>query len=1039
MFSLHIFRVLPVCLVVFFVSLQQPAAAGGANESGSTQTSKQDAQQAKISKSQSVKPIEGGPSEFKNKANHETASPSSYGSLYSNAPDSIQNYYVQATGQDLGSPRGTAALALGAENQAGSSIDIPTDDNRQVARNLMLDHPMTAIYNNRLATLPSQQQANLQPSNQVLASLYIDQYGNQQLRLPSDAQVNPAGQINQLNADSISKSFYSPLQQQVPVQSTSSNMLYTSNQQSTEDGQRPLMPSGKKGSLQSSQEMQRTRVQAEEDEPKFSGELSLGQPSSNSKNTLSNAQLMSLIDELKDFNSRQTTANGSKSPDHDRRTAAINMDETLDNEDDDIDIDPSSMDTRHSSASEVKPREPAVRSNNSNGNSNSSSNNNNNNNNNISNHPTTAAVRQTSSRGPDLDKVSADDLAKFARFLMTKEGANMRFQLGLEKDSPDDGDIDEEEKDALLESKSSQRSANKLGGRNGGSIKESKDPNEHQEVAKQMDSLIEKLTGTLNMAEKAQERRNKKNGDRREKDEDAEMESDDRRARSRRNSRERAKRRPTKSDDRRDGKQADESVSLPAPPSKRATSREKGHNKNLAQKLIDRELTQDQLESAIQKQHRSTDGQGPSSEATTTDNGLTGSPRSHKRSKRSKTNQNMDAVELGGGETGENYSLMDRNKDRSALLRDLRKIRRDKSEARSGVSSAIVREPILRQALDGRLGMRTESQPGGRIVLTSGRGQSMAIKLPDKSDSTTMVTHDVMNDDHQNNGDPEGRISDGPSGGKLNHINIMSGKQLKDEYPISERVSNRLNSLSENLDRYFNDGFMGAIGQKSRVDDGRAGGHERHQVDSSNIDEKAAKSGASRGRGDQDFDVDVGIDGRRDSPDKDNNDYHDDDDQTSQSGKQDDGDDQNSSKDDSTSSRSAEKDRGKVGLKHRRIRRERNERPEPEESPRAHSVDGVNLEPSKADEKDGGSLKQKVSAGNEHLTFENGEAKVSAKVDPVDGEDFESPIGPDTENLDLIIVPTAGDKTVESSHESKNIISKYGKKMTPKFFEEPEW
>lgn len=931
---------------------------------------------------------------FSDKANHEVSSPS----ILDNAlylTSTAQQQYAQQIELDGGHQ--AAAVALGAENHPSQFI--MANENQNVPSDVISTSP--SMYSNQqMAMISSDPQANQQ--QQILASLYIDQFGNQQLRLPPGAKVGPPVQMN---ADSINKNFYSP--QQGPNVPTASSATLYSNM--------PYQPSHYQfSSLMGPQNYGEYRGAKSGHEyvkpkPKFTEDLTL-KPSAHQK-TLSNGQLMSLIDELKDYNSRQATKVefGNAAP------GIHKNDELVDDGDENIDIDPSFINNKHSDPAS----EPAER----------------------------AATREKEKKArkkaistkeqKSEEKVSPDDIAQFAKFLMTKEGSNMRFQLGLEKDSPDDGDIDEDDKDALLESKKSQLKTIRERKRDqgvAGGPRETNELNEldqkHSDVARQMDSLLEDLTGNLGKITKEDGKKTKR---RKHMDSSEELEPDDLRARSRRNSKEGVSSTAEKT-----------TIAIRAKPPlneqprpERRVKYQKGHEENFAKQLIRQELVQDQLESKINNS-RLTDSTANHQRAGSYD-----VPRETNPTK-SKKRRNIDFTQISGGEENQNYPRPARDRDHVALIHDRQKARDGKSRLRSGVSAKkIVNEPIVRKALSGQVALRTESYPKGKLVPTT--SQSGTLKPPKKSISSTRVTPAFRHNDDGQTRDADktfpSQVESPESRNELNRVRIESDSPLKDEYRVSERVSNRLNLLSNNLDRYFNDGFLNGIENKSKLkeskpevndDRGEKQQAENQQADSSNVNEAAANE-QSAGRRDPDFDVNVTVDGKREAPEKDDVYYEDDDEENA------------------TVLSIQKENRSPVVLGKNRSNKSLRRLPSkstkmPESKAEVSSIDESKVsslarKPSDNlgdNEHDGGSSKQNLFAGDEHLTFESRDNKVTNLLDPVEGETFDSPIGPDANNLDFMLPPVTG-KKVESSRESKKVATKYGYSQTPEFYEEGEW
>lgn len=256
----------------------------------------------------------------------------------------------------------------------------------------------------------------------------------------------------------------------------------------------------------------------------------------------------------------------------------------------------------------------------------------------------------------------------------------------------------------------------------------------------------------------------------------------------------------------------------------------------------------------------------------------------------------------------------------------------------------------------------------------------------------------------------------------LNRVHLQSAKPLKDEYPISERVSDRLNKLSYNLDRYFNDGFLQEIDSKSKIDadNNQAAQPKKEpaqpQTQSSNVNPKKSASQPKDDRlndgqpkdkddkEDRDFDVDVSIDGKREKDDDD--DREDDDNDTSKAGGK-------SKSKGGGKSRKVTPKGGKKVLKKKKV----------------PSKDS-DVEPTAVKEEQTRSEKIELDAN----------PSPDSNSDPVESESLETPIGPDGD-VSADDTPKTNAKKVKSSTAKKISTSyKRGKKTTGnKFYEEPDW
>lgn len=770
------------------------------------------------------------PSNFVDKFNHEANSTTTMSQIFDlmTVPAPPDNLYGRPPDAQDGQPQ---VYALGAP-----------EDQLAIAQsqNMMLPpQHYQQQSNSQRAMAPMAFSGPQGPPPQPQMSLYIDQFGNQQLGSPNQ----PPGQQYDT-----SQSRMAYLRPGYALQ----NSFYNTNQ----DPRHPQQPSR--------------------------GAESQVRPSK-----LSNDQLMSLIDELKDFNRRHSR--GSTNAVQQARESNSNSKDLVDNDDDDEpdnETGPSSVETKHNSATTTardtdgaKQRE----------------------------EPSEATIDNK-----DMDKLSTEDLERFAKFLMTKEGANMRFQLGLDKDSPDDGEHDGDERDALLESKQLKRRK-----------KKDNQLNElDRKAGLQMDRLINELMEKFKKSSKM---------------------------------------RPAV-DERED-------------------------------ELLARRARRD-----------------------TTDDDAAGLSL-HPGHSTASANKNVVQVSRRSGESDEDYPKKARRRDHIGLIHELQRARKKKAALRSRSSFDSLDESpeapgsIVKQSLDGKLGMRTETHPDGRLVLRTGKGHSLTLKMPKKregNDEASSEAGAAAND--------QGKEQE--STDKLVDKVKIKGNQgsLKDEYPISERVSDRLAKLNHNLDRYFNDGFLKEM-------DKRNANKDSHQASPSNVNASAGDDETSGGgeaskntKGvDHDFDVNVGIDGKRDDdrPDPD--------------------------EDDSDLEGEPKKKNPNIqrhGRRHRRGDGNSNTGKLQTEAP-GHG------EPRNNNEDEGHSVRNDLSAGEQHVTFESQVSpnKMSSSLDPVDSETIDSPIGPDGDPTYPELIPAEGDKRFASSHESRKVAQRTGKpgQVTNKFFEEPVW
>jgi len=707
--------------------------------------------------------------------------------------------------------------------------------------------------------------------------------------------------------------------------------------------------------------------------------LSPGQGSnlSRKKNLLTNSQLVSLIDELKEFNSKQASKIQS-SVQRVGKKKEPEATETAEREERDDSKQPEDKQER-----EEKDSEPSGR----------------------------AKSDEEANSG---DKMNSDDLAKFAKFLMTKEGSNMKFQLGLEKDSPDDGD-EEEDKDTLLESQNKQTKAKP---RDEIPLELEDLDKKHSEVASQMDKLIKDMAGKARDAEKLLDK----------KKTDSEEDDSDRARKRRHNNLDAARVATNKTAN------VSHSRSTRERDSKEVKRKSGGsHNDNFAKALLKKELKEDEQESEKHSAQTNTSIQQPKSSGH-----QSGGPNEvvkKGRSKESSIQPDSTLNKIERRNVDEKYPRVERNRDHIALIHELQEARKSKSQTRSRMP--LNADPVLRRALNGELGIRGEKLPNGKLQLKTSRGDIMQLRLPKrgKDDNSHGGTN---NEDNIITSELKPRQVDPDSGEKVDAIKLESSRPLKDEYPISERVSDRLNKLSNNLDRYFNDGFLQEIEKKSRLND--HSGAESRQPQSSNIEESTSPEEASNGKGgpkkkrDQDFDVNVGVDGRRDV-DRDNDD--DDGDESSETDK---GEDENES-DEKGEGRAKKRNptaanANKSGVNTKTTKRKSGNKEELLSRRRKANRDvtiKVNQDKPRGEQK-ARSVRRDESSKDENIVFEK-QGKVIPNLDPVESESLETPIGPDTDTSEPDLSNT---HRMQSSRE-KSLSRINGKKLPGKFYEEPEW
>lgn len=675
------------------------------------------------------------------------------------------------------------------------------------------------------------------------------------------------------------------------------------------------------------------------------------------------------------------------------------------------------------------------------------------------------------------NKMSTNDLAKFAQFLMTKEGSNMKFQLDLDKETPDDGD-EIDERDALLESKEKQTKTKPRRM----SAQELVDLDKKQrEAAKNMDKLMNVAQESAKVAEKEFNRRRVKKGDMKNSRHKLINNNNDSNERAR-------KRRDRESSmtggsggvdaDHHDSKDAAYEIPTTTTNEQEQNQEEDGGGNvggglvrsnpkeaNFAKLLIKQEILEDQRDSA----------QDPptSSSKRVEKSGKGKSDYNHHQPGSGKIKPPGDVIAESSlpksefGEEEDHYPAKDRIHDHKDLIGDLQKARLIKSKTRSRIPMPV--DSLLKRALDGELGLRTERGSDGKLLLkdtVNSKDNVAVLELPKKSDSEELVklTEDdgSLNSElipaHQIN--PDHHHDGGGSHQGSSNVMVQSSKPIKDEYPISERVSAGLNKLSNNLDRYFNDGFLAEIETKSKdgVNNGNNNRYkqhrnkESHQPESSNLNEAARQvlvdeiqKGANRGldtkddeetkikgKVDHDFDVDVGIDGKKDKDDKD------------------DKDEDESDKDIGDDNEKSNSKKKRIRVKKKKPTKSRHNEPvkrgdlmskgikkgkaskELSKNNKGKVEKGPPIDDNVDDNK---SVKRDMTTTSEKVEFEN-HGRMAPNLDPVESENLETPIGPDSDNVEAANI-SSREKT--KSTEGTEIKAKYGRKVDGKFYEEPEW
>lgn len=487
--------------------------------------------------------------------------------------------------------------------------------------------------------------------------------------------------------------------------------------------------------------------------------------------SLTNGQLMALIEELKEFNGRYAATNKTassssalarkKKPPETRKSPEV--DKASNPTDDEDDDSSSEGDTTDNDGNESNTERE------------------------------TASTRTEKHKKEPKFTPDKDDLAKFAKFLLTKEGANMKFQLSLDKDAPDDGD-ETDEKDDLLDLKRSHRSKQKK-------IKSKKKLDDMDErnsrAASQLDRLIEDLT------ERAAELEREEQLKRKNKDQEGDGSKVDAFSEGYR----RARRDDADTDVARLKVRTEfKTKKLDRPPLKPLRS-EKGHLNNQPKRLIADELLQD-------KQENEQDS-GESSEVPE----KVVKPRFIKRLGNvvGRTINTTDNTEPQRKKiykkrvVVKNSASPYENQRKKVLREDLRRFRKVKSKYRTivPISAGIIGKDVLDSPI---ADLGTQYYNNGSLELANGQnGKKLSIYVPRKQkDLENSTQSEVGNDVSQTQSVP--LLSDSSN----NTISFKTSR-IADEYPISERVGERLNKLSNSLDQYFNDGFLKEIHRKSKM------------------------------------------------------------------------------------------------------------------------------------------------------------------------------------------------------------------------------
>lgn len=492
--------------------------------------------------------------------------------------------------------------------------------------------------------------------------------------------------------------------------------------------------------------------------------------------SLTNGQLMALIEELKEFNGRYAS-NKSSAPSTSRTPhkkeqlesrTEIEKTSATDDDDDDSSSDNGSADSDS---------------------------------NETTNEQDTASSKSESRKKEPRLTADKDDLAKFAKFLLTKEGANMKFQLSLDKDAPDDGD-ETDDKDDLMDLKRSHKdNRRKSRTRKKKANKELDDVDKrNSRAASQLDKLIEDLTERAAELEREEDlkKKNKKNRDNDSTKVDAFSEGYKRA--------------------RRDGADLNEAKLKVRTESKlkkldraplRSLRSEKGHVDNQPKRLIADEMKLD-------KQENEQDTGESMEEASERVN----SARINKRlgaPLKQRLNSSSVAAKsvirpISKKRVVKALSPGNAGRRKNAMRSDIRKLRKLKSRYRTvmPISAGIIGKDVMDSSL---ADLSAQYHNNGSLELANDRnGRKLSIRVPQEQvDYENATMPEVGNDASQTQFKPV--MSVDPNN---KTVSIHTSK-IADEYPISEKVSERLNKLSNSLNQYFNDGFLTEVKPKSKL------------------------------------------------------------------------------------------------------------------------------------------------------------------------------------------------------------------------------
>lgn len=413
------------------------------------------------------------------------------------------------------------------------------------------------------------------------------------------------------------------------------------------------------------------------------------------------------------------------------------------------------------------------------------------------------------------------------------------------------------------------------------------------------------------------------------------------------------------------------------------------------------------------------------------------------------------------------------------FIDDLVRAREGKSALRGRMTQGkyLKNEPLLVKALSGGLDVTTEKRPNGHFLVKSNSGPAeIRMQLPannkrrSASSSNLETTRTIDSNDTPEHGSEPVPLRVEPNPNVHVDFEENASRPLQDEYPISAKVSDRLDKLSSNLDQFFDDRFMQQIEEKSKYninnsDQSRGDSREPSREASSRHATKFTKTKPAK---DRDFDVNVGIDGKVDSEDPPDLDEQDPEDEGSsdESKSSDNGLNKNKK---NKGAKSLNKGSRAVASREASVRSRLRNKQLKNKNPRSmYSVAGVDATlataNSESDDSNGYS-KQNQRKRKEHFNNQNNNqdnedksksllrdelnqkeriefessGKLLSDKDPVENETLETPIGPDRENNTVDL--TAGVTKILKENNS-TLRHSSGRRGNPsaKFFEEPsQW